>query len=98
VVCVVRVALRRFTRGAVSGGHSGSRGAAGAERDLVAEGVTRTQRWSVLVARGSAVIHMERGVRSTQWWSVAAGAERDWVAEGVMQTQRWSVLVRVALR
>ena len=51
-----------------------------------------------MVARGSAVIHMERGVRSTQWWSVAAGAERDWVAEGVMQTQRWSVLVRVALR
>jgi hypothetical protein len=33
----------------VSGEHSGGRVAAGAERDRVAEGVTWTQRWSVLV-------------------------------------------------
>ena len=34
-----------------------------AGRDVVAEGVTRTQRWSVLVARGSAGIQKEHGVR-----------------------------------
>ena len=50
VVCV-------GTRGAsVTGGHGGSRVAAGAGRDVVAEGVTQTQQGSVLFARGSAAV------------------------------------------
>jgi hypothetical protein len=40
-LCCSCVALRGFKRNVVSGEHSGSRGAAGAERDRNAEGVTR---------------------------------------------------------
>ena len=38
-----------LARASVTGGHGGSRVAAGAERDSVSEGVKQTQRWSVLV-------------------------------------------------